>query len=617
MYFNHNNKLYKKFKQILLKFRECCVVAAMGTGKTDVCIEFIKLKSLNTLVVVPNTDLKEQWEYIASLNEITTLSTITYHSFSNNYKLLDGFDCYIFDEAHHMDSKVWGQSIRDFKENIMSNNAYIIGLTGDPIRYFDNCKNVADSMFHSHVVYGHSQYEAIMNGILPQVVYVCAVYNTDGLYEEYYSKATTEVLKGKLNIVYENCLKMNDILIRHSQDNMKGFVFVDKINSIQSGVDLISETFPDETVRFVHSKLSKPEKFSAIKSFKIDTSGFMVAVDMFNEGHHIPGVNTIIMLRKTGSPTIYAQQIGRGMSANHNGTKTVVYDFVGNKESMKSVDKRIKIITKIIEEQLDKKNKKSKSKHNKLSNQVIVHDYAKDFLEVLEEIDEAYYSYPWTEEEDQILKDNYNKKNGLDLCIEKLHRTRIACIKRAKRLGLNKSKKPWTKEEDQILKEYYPLIGGEVYKKLLGRSARACTARANNHLGLAFKKDKVNNKSYTRKKIPKNKNNTDKKSNRWTNYEKDTLIKNYPIIGERAFDMLPNRSIDSCKNMVKHLKLVSGRHKWTPEEDNILKEYYPSIGKNIMKLLPNRSYGAIRFRANKLGIKKNNKSKNSDNIIKE
>lgn len=599
MYFKHNIKTYKKFESIILKYYECCIVAAMGTGKTDICIEFIKKFSLNTLVILPNVDLCNQWKKIADMNGICTLSTITYHSFTKNYAVLNGFDCYIFDEAHHMDSKVWGKAIRKFRESLI-NNEYIIGLTGDPVRYFDSCKNVVDTVFNGHVVYGHNQYSAIMKGVLPKVVYVCAVYDTEGLYKKYYPKATTEELKGRLNFVYENCKKINDILINHSHDTMKGFVFVDRINSIPKGIEIVSKAFPNEIVRYVHSSLPNGERCNSIEAFKNDKTGFMVAVDIFNEGHHVDGVNTIIMLRKTGSPTVYAQQIGRGMSANYTGS-TIVYDFVGNKESIKSVKKRIDIITGMIESELNEESiehQKSGRKY-KTSKQVIVHDYSKDFLEVIEEINNLHSKESWTKDEDEFLRNNYNTK-GVDVCANKLGRTRVSCQKRARRLGIIiNAKTPWTKDEDDILRNFYPTMGYAVASKLPGRSERACTARANNYLGIVSRSVEKEDVS-----------NNEQRIKRWSKHE-DGIIKKYYPDYSMIEKHLPNRTYSAIKSRINRLGLFDRekqeerQNRWTEEEYQIIREKYPTMGSKIVNLLPNRSLGAIKYKANMLGVRRN------------
>jgi hypothetical protein len=53
-------------------------------------------------------------------------------------------------------------------------------------------------------------------------------------------------------------------------------------------------------------------------------------VDIFNEGVDIPDINTILMLRPTESPTIFLQQLGRGLRKTETKSCLVVLDFVGN-----------------------------------------------------------------------------------------------------------------------------------------------------------------------------------------------------------------------------------------------------------------------------------------------
>ena len=637
MYFEHNIEIYERFEPVILEHHECCLVATMGTGKTDICIEFIKRYNLNTLVILPTVDLCNQWKDIAEKNDICTLSTVTYHTFSKAFAVLSvGFDCYIFDEAHHMDSAIWGKAIRKFKEMI-DEDKYIIGLTGDPVRYFDSCKNVVDTMFHGHVAYGLTQYEAIMNGILPNVIYVCAIYDTKGLYDKYKGMATTKHLQGKLNLAYENCKKINDILISHAMDHMKGFVFVDKIESIGGGVDLISKAFPDISVYSAHSKMTKNEKSNNINGFKSSDTGFMVSVNMFNEGYHVSGTNTVIMLRKTGSPTIYAQQIGRALSANHNST-AIIYDFVSNNESIKSINKRISTITTILGEGLNK----DKSKRNDIvSNQVIIHDYSRDFLEVIEGIELA-NSRDWTTDEDNIIR-QYYLIEGKNVFKRLNNRTPGACANRANYLGVSKySKQIWTTEEDGILREFYPNVRVCV-QKLPNRSESACRARAV-YLGIAecckYSEWTQEEDNILRDYYPTmGKNVNQLLSNRseasclyranklnityygkWTPEEDAILREFYPIMGGNVYTKFNSKSKEECYSRAHKLGIKYYMKEWTPEEDSILREYYPTMGGNVYTKFHDRSESACKNRVQALGITTDRRcmwSKKEDDIIKE
>ncbi len=53
------------------------------------------------------------------------------------------------------------------------------------------------------------------------------------------------------------------------------------------------------------------------------------SVDLFNEGVDIPAVDTILMLRPTESPTLFLQQLGRGLRKAPGKSACTVLDFVG------------------------------------------------------------------------------------------------------------------------------------------------------------------------------------------------------------------------------------------------------------------------------------------------
>lgn len=155
MLMEHNRDAYEKFKNMLLKYHECCLVAATGIGRSNIAIEFINEFNLNTLIICPKISIKSNWIDMSTKYNCPSISATTYQSFTKHLDKFDGFDCYIFDEAHHAGSEVWGQAISKFKED-KANSVFIIGLTADSKRYFDK-QDVAVSIFNSHVVYGLSE----------------------------------------------------------------------------------------------------------------------------------------------------------------------------------------------------------------------------------------------------------------------------------------------------------------------------------------------------------------------------------------------------------------------------------------------------------------------------
>ncbi len=55
----------------------------------------------------------------------------------------------------------------------------------------------------------------------------------------------------------------------------------------------------------------------------------LFSVDLFNEGVDVPSVDTLLMLRPTESPTLFLQQLGRGLRRHRDKSICTVLDFVG------------------------------------------------------------------------------------------------------------------------------------------------------------------------------------------------------------------------------------------------------------------------------------------------
>ena len=54
------------------------------------------------------------------------------------------------------------------------------------------------------------------------------------------------------------------------------------------------------------------------------------SVDMFNEGLDIPAIDMVMFLRPTQSPTVFLQQLGRGLRKHKDKKYLNVLDFIGN-----------------------------------------------------------------------------------------------------------------------------------------------------------------------------------------------------------------------------------------------------------------------------------------------
>lgn len=61
-----------------------------------------------------------------------------------------------------------------------------------------------------------------------------------------------------------------------------------------------------------------------------DPLEIICAVDILNEGVDIPSVNMVLFLRPTESPTVFLQQLGRGLRKYPDKEYVIILDFIGN-----------------------------------------------------------------------------------------------------------------------------------------------------------------------------------------------------------------------------------------------------------------------------------------------
>lgn len=175
-------------------------------------------------------------------------------------------------------------------------------------------------------------------------------------------------------------------------------------------------------------------------------------------------------------------------------------------------------------------------------------------------------SVSWTSEEDNILRENYNKIK-IEEIIPLLHKkTRTAILSRASELDIkNTPYDEWSDAEINILKQYYTKIGSDeiVARNLLpGRKALGIRDKANK-LGL-----------YRRTPVKE-----------WTKDEIQLLTKYYPTYSNDYIleNILPNRKLNQVNKKAKELGLKklgnprNGSIFWTDERIQLLYDEYPHM----------------------------------------
>lgn len=82
------------------------------------------------------------------------------------------------------------------------------------------------------------------------------------------------------------------------------------------------------------------ERAAALADLAAGRVNVVFAVDLFNEGIDVPTVDTLLMLRPTDSPTLFLQQLGRGLRLSPGKSVCTVLDFVGHHRKEFRFDRR-------------------------------------------------------------------------------------------------------------------------------------------------------------------------------------------------------------------------------------------------------------------------------------
>lgn len=400
----HNKAPYAELKARLRKAQRCAYISATGTGKSYIGGRLIEDEGYKALILVPSLEIAKGWREL--------LPDVAVETYQGLHKAdLDGVDLLICDEMHHLGAEVWGER---FKELIDGFAGKIVGTTATPVRFLDKSRNMVDELFDGNQVIGVELPEAIEKGILPSFDYITALFNLPSYMPgAEYRNETTEKLYAKLDTM-GNAYSFQNILRKHLKEGAhKVVVFAGKIAEIAGIIDIVREVYPDADHFAAHSDMTDSDRRMAIEAFAASKKlSFIYTVDLLNEGVHIPDVDTVIMFRKTISPNIYLQQLGRALSTDMAASRVQIFDFVANHDNIRYCLGAGSSVVDWIREGISNPER-----------QIVVSDYAMEEWELVKKLRERVFSL-WADSSDKAtfyadLKELYPAKGGLEKLQEK------------------------------------------------------------------------------------------------------------------------------------------------------------------------------------------------------
>lgn len=233
----------------------------------------------------------------------------------------DYFDYIIIDEFHHAVSSNYQNIINYFEPKFM------LGLTATPER-LDN-KDVF-SICDYNVVYEVNLKSAIEKDWLVPFRYY-GIYDDSINYEEIEfknGKYNEKQLEEALSINKRATLVFNNYK-KYKSKRALGFC------SSKAHAEYMAKFFNENGIKSCSVYSGNEGKFNeerntAIKKLLKEELQIIFSVDMFNEGLDIKNIDMVLFLRPTESPTIFLQQLGRGLRKDKNKRYLNVLDFIGN-----------------------------------------------------------------------------------------------------------------------------------------------------------------------------------------------------------------------------------------------------------------------------------------------
>src|SRR6056297_1778629 len=233
----------------------------------------------------------------------------------------DSFDYIIVDEIHHGAAPTYKKIIEYF------NPKFLLGLTATPHRLD---KKDVFALCDFNLVYDVDLFQAINRGWLVPFKYY-GIYDRTVDYDNitylkgrYVSKELEKALsiEKRADLIYKNYL-------RYRRKRALGFC-----TSIKHA-EYMTEYFLDKGIKAaaIHSDDNSSfhiERKEGVEKLESGDLEVIFSVDMLNEGVDIPSLDLILFLRPTESPTVFLQQMGRGLRLYPGKDDVRILDFIGN-----------------------------------------------------------------------------------------------------------------------------------------------------------------------------------------------------------------------------------------------------------------------------------------------
>lgn len=354
--YEHNQVAYQEADKMLKTYGRAAVIHPTGTGKSFIAFKLIEEHpNAQFLWLSPNDYIFESQRRNVSgnFNNVVHMTYTRLIRMNEEELNLLCSEYIILDEFHRCGAYCWGTGVERLLKNCP--RAKVLGLSATPIRYLDNCRNMAEELFTvkgklcvaSEMTLG----EAIVRGILPAPQYVTTMFQYQQELHRYQKRINWQVPNGAKDISQRqlNALRralgqadgLEKIFSRHLKRNGKYILFCTDWAQMQK----IKAQLPqwlrgiDDSPQIYCLYAGERETEAEYEEFLKDQRNhlrLLLCINRLNEGVHVADIDGVILFRVTSSPILYKQQIGRALTTG-NGKQPLILDIVNNFDGLSSV----------------------------------------------------------------------------------------------------------------------------------------------------------------------------------------------------------------------------------------------------------------------------------------
>lgn len=229
----------------------------------------------------------------------------------------DAFDYVVVDECHHADAPTYRRILSHFQPD------FVLGLTATPYRS-DNGDIFA--LMDGNVACRRGFLEGIREGILAPLRYFGLKDSVD--YTEIPWRGNRYDLETLERALSDSRRSAEILRAYREHEGSKTVAFcVSRLHA-----RLMAQLFLNEGIAAasLDGNVSQDERQKILSSFRRGEIAVLFVVDLLNEGVDIPEIDRVMLLRPTDSPTVFLQQIGRGLRISPGKSSLTVLDFIGN-----------------------------------------------------------------------------------------------------------------------------------------------------------------------------------------------------------------------------------------------------------------------------------------------